>query len=382
MAHKSKSSLALLMTGFIGILLSCCGKKQGQDIDTGYASVDTVFYEENLDTLSPGLIRDVQWLALEGTENGLFREVSKLYVQDSLMIIVDKSNCTATVFTLQGDLVYHLSKRGQGPDEYLELAAATVNDSLIYIVDNYARRIQRYSLADGSYAGAINLPFVARDIEAFSDNDFLFTCMSSSPDSHITPKPIDFAVWRTDSTMEVKQTYLPLPENHVEMIGKRVYFVKDNSGNINYHFYGYPGYFTFAQDQEPQYHHISFYKVIPSEENLDYDQINEKGYPYLSETPHVYNDKWCAIMSQGQYAQPMVGLNADKKIVCNSMSSAANMIFNIVGVNHEGLIGYMNDDYSRYKSLIEYGFPRADSITERDIEQGCNALIFYKFCEN
>ncbi|MDE6222336.1 MAG: 6-bladed beta-propeller [Muribaculaceae bacterium] len=377
-----KSILGALGLGAFGVLVSCSGNKQISGMETEFTPVDTIFYDANLDTLPPGQICGIQWLSLKGSEDGIFKGISKLYVNDSLMVVVDKSACTVAAFTLQGELLYKLNERGQGPAEYLELAAATVTDSLIYIVDNYSHRIQRYALSDGSYAGAISLPFVARDIEAFSDNDFLFTCMASHPDSQIIPKPIDFAVWRTDSTMEVKQTYLPLPENHYELIGKRVYFVKDNQGNINFHFYEYPGYFTFTPNNELQYHHISFYNGIPAEENLDYDQVNEKGYAYLSETPHVYNDKWCALASEGEYTMPMIGLGTGKKIVRNSMTSATNLLFNIVGVNHEGFIGYLDGDYSHYQALTTYGFPSADSIAEKQIEQGAAALIFYKLCQD
>lgn len=382
MDYKLKHLFGLLTLGFIGVLVSCRGNKQTSGMETEFTPVDTIFYDANLDTLYPGQICGIQWLSLKGSEDGIFKGISKLYVNDSLMVVVDKSPCTVAAFTLQGELLYKLNERGQGPAEYLELAAATVTDSLIYIVDNYSHRIQRYALSDGSYAGAISLPFVARDIEAFSDNDFLFTCMASHPNSQIIPKPIDFAVWRTDSAMEIKQTYLPLPENHYELIGKRVYFVKDNQGNINFHFYEYPGYFTFTPNNELQYHHISFYNGIPAEENLDYDQVNEKGYAYLSETPHVYNDKWCATISEGQYAYPMIGLNATKEIVRNSQYSTNNLVFNIVGVNNSGFIGSITDNYTLYQNMIEHGFPSADSITERHIENGCTALIFYRLCQD
>lgn len=382
MIYKCKYSIAISVISLIGILALCCCKRRGSTPDIGFVPVDTIFYDENVDTLPIGQICDIQWLPLKETDNGLFKEMSKLMVLDSIFVVVDQPYCKITVFTSQGDFLYQIDNRGQGPEEYLEIAAATATDSLIYVVDNYGKRIQRYLLSDGSYAGSINLPFIAWDIEAFSDNDFLFTCLNSSPEAKIVPKPIDYAVWHTDSLMEVKHTYLPLPENHVEMIGKRKYFVKDNKGNITFHCYKYPGYFTFAKDQEPQYHNISFYNGIPNDEILDYHNIQEKNYIYLDETPYVHDNCWVALIAQGQYARQMIGLNAMNKVVRNSSSSAANAVVNVIGVNNDGFIGYINDGYQQYKGMTDYGFHKADSVTESHIEKGGCALIMYRLCQD
>ena len=338
-----------------------------------------------LDTITSGVICCLNWIPLSGSGNGLFGEISKLIVRDSMLVVIDRPNCKAVAFNNQGDLLYQIANRGQGPEEYLEIAAASASDSVLYILDNYSHRLQQYSLADGSYIGAISVPFVAWDFEIFSDNDFLFTCLNDMADSEIVPKPINYAVWRTDSTMAVTQTYLPHPENYCEMIGKQRYFNRDNEGNIHFHCYRYPGYFTFTQDkeQEPKFHYVSLERSIPADKNFKYRDVQERNYNYLAETPFVNGNDWIGIMGSGKYLYPIIWHNASDKIYTNSKKWAQNhILYDIVGVNNDGFIGYLGNGAQDYQSLIEHGFPRADDRTEKHIEQDGCALVIYKLCKD
>ena len=383
-----KSILGALGLGAFGGLLSCSGSGTAEQIADGLVPADTVVYTADLDTIPSGVICGLEWIPLRGSRNGLFGNISKLIVRDSLLVVIDRPNCKAVAFNKQGDLLYQIANRGQGPEEYLEIAAASASDSVLYILDNYSHRLQQYSLADGSYVGAISVPFVAWDFEMMSDNDFLFTCLNNSPDSEIVPKPMDYAVWRTDSTMAVTHTYLPLPENYFEMIGKRRYFTTDNEGNVIFHCYRYPGFFTFTQDpaQEPAFHYVNFGRSIPADKGLTHKDVRKKKYNYLEETPFVYDDNWIGLTTHHRdwdYIQVMLWHKASGKLLTNSQKWAGNhIIYEMVGVNEDGVIAYLSSGQQQYDSLIEHGFPRADSIAEKHIEQDDCALVIYRFCKD
>ena len=380
-----KNILITLVLSMLSGLLSC-NESQTLDLtDDGIVPVDTIMCKTKIDTIPSGVICGLKWIPLSGSGNGLFREISKLIVRDSMFVVVDRSIHKVVAFNNPGDFLYQIANRGQGPEEYLEIAAASASDSILYLMDNYSHHLQQYALADGRYIGTINVPFIAWDVEIFSDNDFLFTCLNNNPDSEIVPKPMDYAVWRTDSTMAVTHTYLPLPENYCEMIGKRRYFTKDIEGNINFHCYRYPGFFTFTQDpaQEPVFHYVIFDHTIPFGLNLRYKDIRKRKYNYLSGTPFVHGKDWIGIIGCGEDTEPMLWHNASHKVYKNSYKWGRNLIiYDIVGVNDEGFIGYLNDGYRQYQDAIEHGFPRADSITEKHIKQDDCVLVIYRFCSD
>jgi len=325
---------------------------------------DTISCGEPFDTISGSQISEIKWIPLRVDSANVFRDIDQLDVINGLYVITDKAQCKVIVFDNDGNLLYSIDRRGQGPEDYLEIAAVTATNTSIYVVDNYAKQLQRYSIKDGSFIETIKMPFVAWDIEAFDDGDFLFTCMNVPPDAPIIPKPIDFAVWRTNERMEITDKYLPLPEDHIEFIGKRRYFNRDAKGNINFHTYRYNGFFTIYKDDSIKFHSVQFDMPIPEEENITYEDVTETNYRYLGETPYVSGNYWVADITQGEYGEQMLASKALKKTLLNSRQDASNMLFNIIGVNNQGFIGYLNYGYDQYSALTQHGFPRADAETE------------------
>lgn len=378
-----KNSLLAVASLMIWLSVSC-SKEETSDIvidDKSVIMADTLICNKLKDTIPSGMICDIRYIPLKETNQGVFSDVYKLFVVDSSYIVVDKSKHRIATFSETGDLLYKIDNMGHGPTEYLEIAAAAATDSVIYVVDNFSNRLQQYSISDGQYIKSTTLPFIAWDIEALSDDDFLFTCLNLNPDAKILPKPINYAVWRTNGEMEITDKYLPVSDEYTEMIGKSRYFSKDKDGNVAFHMYKYPGYFTFTKEDRPEYHHVVLKRPIPSDKQLSYSDVLDKGYEYIDETPFVYDDCWVAAIAKDEAAEQMLGSYRENKILKNSHSWASNLLVNIIGVNKDGFVGILNDDADQYQSLIEHGFPRADAQTENYLKQGCSVLIQYTICK-
>lgn len=369
------------------VLLLICALNSCSKVTSDFSVGDEIIIADTLscvgfkDTIPSGLICGIKYIPLQGTNQGVFGDIYKILITDSLYIVVDKSKCRIATFSKTGELLHQIDKMGHGPAEYLEIAAATATDSVIYIVDNFSRRMQLYSIMDGRYIKSIDLPFIAWDIEALSDDDFLFTCLNVNPDAKILPKPINYAVWRTNADMEIMDTYLPVSDEYTEMIGKTRYFGKDSDGNVIFQMYKYPGYFTFTKEGFTEYHHIVFQKPIPFDRYLSYSEVQEKGYEYIDETPFVFEDYWVAAVAKKEFAEQMLGNYKMNAILKNSNQWASNFLINIIGVDKDGFVGIINDDYEQYLALTEHGFPRADTETEECMRQGCSALVQYRVCK-
>ncbi len=378
-----KALLFVAVSLMIGMSVSCSKEDTSVPVigDENVVIADTLICNTFKDTIPSGMICSVKYIPLKETNEGVFSNVYKLFDVDSMYVVVDKSKHRIATFSDTGELLYTIDKKGRGPEEYLEIAAATATDSVIYVVDNFSKKLHQYSTSDGQYIRSTALPFIAWDIEALSDDDFLFTCLNINPDAMIEPKPLNYAVWRTNGDMEITDKYIPVSDDYFEMIGKSRYFSKDKDGNVAFHMYKYPGYFTFSQNDRPEYHHVVLKRPIPSDKQLRYSDVLDKGYVYIDETPFIFDDCWVAAISNKDEAEQMLGSYQKNTILTNSHSWASNLLLNIIGVNKDGFLGILNEDADQYQALVEHGFPRADAQIENYLKQGCSVLLQYNMCK-
>jgi hypothetical protein len=80
-------------------------------------------------------INKVDIIPLETTNNSLVGFLNKGIVRDSNIFILDYKLHSLLNFDLSGNFLGKIGKRGQGPNEYLEIRDFTVSDSSIYILD-------------------------------------------------------------------------------------------------------------------------------------------------------------------------------------------------------------------------------------------------------
>lgn len=368
----------LIPTVLVVILcLSACSKKK-----KAYESPDTVIVEAPLvytpnDTFPSSMLDTVSWIPLGLSDANGLREITKLTVVDGKVILNDRIQGGTQVYDfLSGKLLYVIDKKGNGPGEYLETAAFTVTPTSVYVLDNYSHAILRYSLADGSFIEKKPVSFVAWDMEAYDDDTFLFTCLNNNPNSPKPPLALDYAVWQTDGDFNVTEKYFPVEDDYAEIYGKRRYFTRDGS-DIVFHAFRYDGYFNFAKDRQPVFYPVEFPNPIPEGMAVRLADLENKTWQYLSSTPFISGDYAVVRVTDGN--EGMQRFAGEGKIFENSNNRTRNMPIDIVGVtDNNRFIGYINDNYDMYSSLVKFGFQKGDEAVENLLRQGGCCLIVYQ----
>ena len=156
----------LLLGGFSLLLLSCGGKKSGDQPVENISEVPeypiTISFAKGIDTeqevrLSE-IAREVKVVPLETKPECLVAKVSQGMIQmvDHNLFIPCSEGLLQ--FTDDGKFVRSVVKRGQGPGEYSIIRFIAANDRLkqIYIMDN--GRILTYTIG-GDYVGESKIPF-------------------------------------------------------------------------------------------------------------------------------------------------------------------------------------------------------------------------------
>lgn len=337
---------------------------------------DSLLFTVPLDTLPDGIIDSVRWLPLQNSDLNIIRDISKLSVVDSFIVMSSRHQGIVQVYSTGGKYLYQICDKGNGPQEYLEAATFTVTPTSIYILDNYSHKVSRYSITTGHFVEKTEIPFVAWDMEAFDDNDFLFTCLNNNPEVQVPVCPIDFAVWRTDKDWHITHKYLPVEEGYTELYGKQRYFTKHND-DIVFHALKYDGFFIFSQESNPVFHPIVFPRPLPRDKDLRLKEVNAGQWQFLGETPFVVNGYNLVEISIADQGEQMFSANDSHKIYGNSKTSAKNLPINIAGVMSGRFIGYINDDEMLYENLIKHGFEKGSPEVEAILGKGGCCLIFY-----
>lgn len=364
-----------LISVMISAMAGCSVRKDGNNL-SNVTTADSLLFTEPLDTLPDGVISSVSWLPLQNSDQRIIDEISKLSVVDSFIVIGSRRQAVLQVYSTEGKFLYEISEKGQGPEEYLEIATFTVTPASIYILDNFSHKISRYTLEKGTFMGKTEVPFVAWDMEAFDDNDFLFTCLNNNPDVKVSPSPVDFAVWRTDSHWQITDKYLPVEKEYTELYGKSRYFTRYKH-DIVFHSFQYDGFFTFSRKEDPVFHPILFSRPFPRDNESRLKEANSGQWQLLAETPFVvdgYNIVEISIAGQGQQ---MFAVNASNKIFGNSEVCPKNIPINIIGTMGNHFVGYINDNYELYRNLVAYGFQKGSPEAEDILSRGGCCLIIY-----
>lgn len=129
-----------LISVMISAMAGCSVRKDGNNL-SNVTTADSLLFTEPLDTLPDGVISSVSWLPLQNSDQRIIDEISKLSVVDSFIVIGSRRQAVLQVYSTEGKFLYEISEKGQGPEEYLEIATFTVTPTSIYILDNFSHKI-------------------------------------------------------------------------------------------------------------------------------------------------------------------------------------------------------------------------------------------------
>jgi len=107
-----------------------------------------IFKRKNLSIDSSHyLFKKIDSISLEATEKSFLTEIRNIFMNDSLIIVVDKNNPVPLVFDRAGKFLYQLSRIGDGPGETkYNCCTQLINDSIIGIYNSSSLSIELFDL--------------------------------------------------------------------------------------------------------------------------------------------------------------------------------------------------------------------------------------------
>lgn len=103
------------------------------------------------------LVDSCSYIELETTDSSLIKEISKIQLSDSYIVILDKET-KLYVFDRAGKFLNTIGRKGRAPGEYLAIRDFYIgDDGIIGFYDPLALKLHRYSLK-GEYINSINIP--------------------------------------------------------------------------------------------------------------------------------------------------------------------------------------------------------------------------------
>lgn len=117
------------------------------------------------------LIKKVEFIKLETTDNNIIGMISQVLFTDSLIIIADNESAkNIQVFDIKGKFKYQIGRIGQGPGEYTDITYICINPQTNHLVvfDKGQNKEISYTL-EGSHVSSANTPFMLKYFE-YIDN--------------------------------------------------------------------------------------------------------------------------------------------------------------------------------------------------------------------
>lgn len=360
----------IILLGIICIFNACINEKV-QIINADY-SLD--FDENQVDTTLYRTIDEINFLALEATENSDIYEVDKMVIKNELIFIGDFHAKKIVAYDMYGKVKYVLDKKGLGPQEYLELKTFTVDDQNLYTLDNYRHVINVYDCHTGMYRETRKIPFVAWDMEVLGTDQFIFTFIPLEG-GVLRKEQLPYKVWVTDKNMQIKNKYFKYEEDEYEFIGKTTYFTTMQDG-IVFSSMGSDDFTLFFTGDSLKNIAINFANRIPDKFRREKNKILENGYNYISQTPIVCKKYIAFEFGVKDNTLSYIYDENAKRFFTNTDIDSYNYLFQPIATYQNQLVSYV-DNYSIYEELIETGFVRADTVIENYLKEEGAILIFY-----
>lgn len=101
--------------------------------------------------------KNARIVKLETSPSSLIGNINRVEMNDSLIFILEFDKLS--IFTMEGKFVSQVSRKGEGPDEYIVLSSFYVDNvkEQVIIVDNYKNTLIHYDF-NGKYLSSISVP--------------------------------------------------------------------------------------------------------------------------------------------------------------------------------------------------------------------------------
>lgn len=361
----------LALLGLFYVFVACTDKKgvHSVNVDEIYA-----FNTDQVDTTLSETIKAVDFIALQADGNSDIYEVDKMVLKNDLIFMGDFHAAKIVVYDISGKVKFVLDKRGAGPQEYLELKSFAVDDSNIYILDNYRHVVNVYDCDTGLFKQSMKLPFVAWDMEILDNDHFIFAFVPLEG-GRLNMKQPPYKVLITDRKLQITKKYFEYDKNEYEFLGKNTYLASAQDGVI-FNSMSSDDFTIFFTEDSVKRIGVDFSNRIPDKYRNQRKKILEEGYNYISQPPIVCQKYIVFEFSIGDNLISYIYDKKRKQFHSNSYYDCYNYLLDPKASYHDKLISYL-DNYSLYEELVESGFARADSLVEQHLRNEGSILMLY-----
>lgn len=351
----------------------CCTspKKNRSNIDY------IITFTENSKTYIPTYVDSVCYLKLETTEQAFLSHINKVVFKKNKIFIGDFHSHKIVVYNEDGSFSYAIDKKGRADDEYLELKNFTMDDSMIYIIDNYRNKLMMYDVQTGSYLGNKTMPFIAWDVERVNHGQFVF-CYSPLKGGKLLKKQAPYRLFFTDNNLNIIKQMFPFSKKEFDPIAKDPFFSLTQN-EVVYNWCASDSFILINKDNIDSLKIINIdfgNKKIPETCRHNWDLINN-GYNYIYRTP-IINGRYIALeISVNDYLECYLYDIHTNKLATNPTDELLNLMFFPNSIDNKDRFVYIIENEETYKEIVSNGFSKASEDIEKHLEDGIAILFYY-----
>jgi len=158
----------------MALLASCNSGNKQDSLDNGFKT-----FKVDVDQRSQlsDFIDDCKYVKLETNERSIFSEPCQVRVSDDYIGILSKNR--VVIFDSNGHFINDIDRRGQGPDEYIELADILFDGDKVLLLASYPGKIMECSL-DGKVLNSYDLDYGFSHFAKIDDDKLLLSSENSN----------------------------------------------------------------------------------------------------------------------------------------------------------------------------------------------------------
>lgn len=363
-----KHSLLLCLT-FAAIIVNSCKTENQNNLETIFCNT------EHADSTMGQYIENVSVLVLETGDN-VIRNADKISFLNEKIYIGDFRSRRLFVFDMTGKLDFIVDRSGRGPQEYLEIKTFTVDDSNIYILDNYRKAINLYNSTTGEFVRKMRCPIVAWDMEVLHNKGFIF---AFAPMEHgkLNEKQKCFRLHVTDSALNTTHSYYPLQSDEYDILGfKRYFSVTDSS--IVYSSFLANGITLLNKTDGHIEKEIDIHFPVPVPEKKKRERETLTGnYNYLLDTPIICNDYMMLDVNEGDFCENYMYIRKERKCVKNREAESTEGYISNPSASYDNAFVSVIAAEHEYLELTKCGLLEYNPEVHDSINNDKPVLVFY-----
>lgn len=376
---------------FLFILLLCSCRQEKQVSSNGFPIDRVISIDLKSKQKISEVITSIDYLVLEDSDEAFLKGINNVRIHNGKIYIHDFRQAKIVAFDMQGNFLFAINNKGEGPREYLFLNSFSVDNEHIYaIVYNGKEALYTYNANTGEYIAGTVIPFMPLGIEVLNNGDFIFSLSPPyAPSKYGAGMPAPEEEYRyrllvTDKDLTIKKRLFGYDEDTRRYFADGPVGLVSNGNNLYFH-YGSPDNLMPVLDKE-NLDNISYTlidlnrKPIPEEHKNDIDAIESNEYTRLSGSAIICGQYMMVTVAEKYGTTYFYDLKNNQTLVNPGNNESGWIVASPLCSHNNQLISYFYNE-EQYDALMENGYPKGNDEMREHIREGAMVLIFYTLKE-